>query len=295
MTTTFQAVVFALINSLTEILPLSSATHSYLLELLLKWQAPDLKLAFGFQLGILLAFAFHLRYDLASMTAGVLSVFIFRRKPASLDEKIPFVIFVGVLLVGAILLARMILRSHNMQHIGGLDFENFWLFSSASPFAFGILLLASGAAGKFFENWSKKNKSFHHWSWTDAFLFSLVFLLGQIPAIGLMAAGLVGAFLRNHRRDSAAQFMIHAYFLTTAIDVIGKQIFLGPEMSLSPVSALTYGLGIGVSFFTTLFAIQLFQRVSQQSFSWYWIYRMVFGVGFIGYSGYYFWANHFAQ
>lgn len=285
MLTSFQAVIHALLFSLTEILPLASEAHRTLLGEVFAWPSPDIKLTLACQMGLLLSLFFHFRHDIASMTSGVLSVICFRKKPSAMDEKMPFLILVGFLPIGAITLCGAWMRYQNVHDLAGFTFQGAWIFSS---WGMAIVLLLGGFIGLFLENWSRKTKAIHHWSWMDTVLAGISQAFGFIPGIGISFAGILGGLLRNHRRDSATTFMLHCLFLYLLTEVVLKFTLLRSEVSLSPLSSLSFGVSTTASALCGLFAIQIIQRVAQNQFKWYWYYRIIAGLGWIGFL---FWAG----
>ncbi|MGZ3697932.1 MAG: undecaprenyl-diphosphate phosphatase, partial [Bdellovibrionota bacterium] len=86
---TFQAIVYGIIHGFTEFLPVSSSAHQSLVPFLLGWQAPNGPLFGAFAIGTFAALMVYFRHDWASMISCFIQVILFRKRPMTLDERLP--------------------------------------------------------------------------------------------------------------------------------------------------------------------------------------------------------------
>src|SRR6188768_4265884 len=95
--TLFQAVVHSVLHGFAEFLPISVSAHHSLLAYVLGWPAPAGAAMGAMGLGASLALLVHFRHDWASMISSFLTVLIYRKKPMTLDERLPIFILVATL------------------------------------------------------------------------------------------------------------------------------------------------------------------------------------------------------
>src|SRR3712207_5657449 len=92
--TTFQAAIYALVFGMTQFLPVSTQAHQVFIPVVLGWQQPEGVFDGALSLGALIALLIYFRHDWASMISCFLQVILFRKRPMTLDERLP--LFLGV-------------------------------------------------------------------------------------------------------------------------------------------------------------------------------------------------------
>src|SRR5580704_14566314 len=95
--TTFQATVYAIFHGFTQILPVSENAHRILLAYLLDWPEPAGAFKGALSLGSLLAILIYFIHDWASMISCSLQCILFRKKPMTIDERMPIFILIAAL------------------------------------------------------------------------------------------------------------------------------------------------------------------------------------------------------
>jgi undecaprenyl pyrophosphate phosphatase UppP len=190
------ATVFATVGS---ILPIQGEIHLALLERFagsaIPFHASEMKLILAFLLFV------HWRHEWASMIAGVLKLASEMRAPRVLDEKL-------ILIIGAILGIHWIpkLLEHVIHLQDALPESLQSLLSDGSAAKNAGFALALGALLWFLDGWSKKNRSFYDWGWTDAITLGMLSWASWIPGLDWVAVILCASLLRNHSRDSSIKF-----------------------------------------------------------------------------------------
>src|SRR4051794_37293269 len=99
--TTFQAIVYGIIHGFTEFLPISARAHQILIPYILSWPEPTGVFGGALALGAFLAVLIYFRHDWASIISSFIQVIIFRKRPMTLDERLPLFIFVSSIPTGA--------------------------------------------------------------------------------------------------------------------------------------------------------------------------------------------------
>src|SRR4051812_25205427 len=162
--TTFQAILYAALHGFTEILPIGAAAHRMLLSYLTGWSEPSGPLLGAFSLGSALAILVYFIHDWASMLSCFLQVLIYRKKPMTLDERMP--LFIGL----ATLPVAGIWYYFHEEITTRLDF---------SPLVIAMTLAGFGALLWFSDSMSRRNKNMYDWNVID----SLVVGVSQVAAL----------------------------------------------------------------------------------------------------------------
>src|SRR4051812_7555339 len=95
--TTFQAILYAIIHGFSDFLPVSATAHHKLVAYLVGWPEPAGPMIGALSLGSLLALLVYFRHDWASMISCFLQVILFRKKPMTLDERLPLFLTLSTL------------------------------------------------------------------------------------------------------------------------------------------------------------------------------------------------------
>jgi undecaprenyl-diphosphatase len=258
--TTFQAIVYGLVHGFTQFLPVSRTAHEMFIPYLLGWNPPAEAVSGGLSLGALLAVFIYFRHDWASIISCFAQVIIFRKRPMTLDERMPIFLLITTLpLTGAWYYVQ------GRFNIAGLDA----LKIAALTAAFGLPLWM----GDYF---SRKTKGMFDWNWKDAFVVGLTQITALIPGSDQLSAILFGALMRNYNRESASKY---AFFAITPI-LLASTITQLHDLSFhaaSPATGttwLSFYLGTLISFLAGLLAIGGFMgQIQQKSLTQYVVYR----------------------
>jgi undecaprenyl-diphosphatase len=240
--TTFQAIVYAMIHGLTEFLPVSAKAHQILIPHVIEWPEPSDAFSAALAVGTALSLFIYFRHDWASMVSCFLQVILFRKKPMSLDEKLP--LFIGITLAPVFL-----------THLYG---ASFFAYSPENP----ILYTSSWIAGTGLLLWildsrNRTLKGMVDWKWQDALFVGVVQSTAMIPGWDPLSALLLGSFFLNYKRESALKY---AYFTLTpplVIRAIGfvHSLDFHSSMPIPEVSWISLGVAVAISFFVGLLCI----------------------------------------
>jgi undecaprenyl-diphosphatase len=263
--TTFQAIVFGIIHGLTEFFPVSSSAHAILVPYVLNWPEPTEALSGALALGALLALLIHFRHDWASIISCFLQVVIFRKKPMTLDERLP--IFLAI--TSAPLAIVWYYFHEKLAEI------------SWSPLTVALTLVAFGVPLWLSESMSRKNKNMFDWNWLDALLVGLAQAFTVIPGCGRMAAQLPGAYSRNYSREAAVKYCFYAtapVLLATAIASL-RHLDFHAGRPAPDMTWMTFCVAALVTLFSGLLAIGgLMRHIQRKGMGQYVTYRVVVGI-----------------
>ncbi|MCC7441841.1 MAG: hypothetical protein IT285_09415 [Bdellovibrionales bacterium] len=213
--TLFDALAHAAARGLSTFLPISASAHHWLLTELAGLPLPDAATQAAAAWGILAALLLFYRHDWSSVISSFIQILVFRRKPMTLDERMPFFLVIATLPVIALgpTLAHLI-NSPSWPPLA-------WLGVLAG--GAGLLALADRA--------SRKNRRWVDWNWIDALIAGLAQGLALVPGFGRIEAVWLAASLRSYTREAAYPFACYALLPLLTLDLI----------RLNPLSALSEG------------------------------------------------------
>ena len=262
--TTFQAIFLAIVHGFTEFLPISASAHERLVPYLLSWSDPPEALLAALSMGTALSVLVYFIHDWASIISSFLQILIFRKKPMTLDERLPLFLFVsGIPLALGWFYLRPLIE-------GSADWANPSLVAGVLAVGAFPLILA--------ERRSRKNKGMFDWNGLDALLVGITGLLMFVPGCGKPEALMPGALVRNYNREAAGKF---AFFVMFPVLVVSAYLHLhemGFHLHGAPspdLSWLSFGVALVVSFFSGLLAIGgLMKHIQRNGFGQYAVYRL---------------------
>jgi undecaprenyl-diphosphatase len=253
--TILQSVIIAIIEGLTEFLPVSSTGHMILADSLMKIQ--DHEFAKTFEIVI----------QLGAIMAVV--VMYFRRFFVSLNIYIKLAVaFLPTGIIG--FLAYKTIKAY--------------LFN---PYTVSISLIAGGIVLILLDKWSERKRS-EYVSTDDislggAFKIGLIQCLSMIPGVSRSAATIFGGISQGFDRKQAAEFSfllaIPTMFAASGYDLIKSH----DAIHKSDLTILL--IGAGVAFVVAMLAIRGFIAfLNKYGFKHFGYYRIVLGVLFLTYA-----------
>jgi undecaprenyl-diphosphatase len=257
--TTFQAIIYGIVHGFTEFLPISASAHQALVPYLLNWPEPSGAFLAALYLGAALSIFVYFIHDWASIISSFIQIILFRKKPMTLDERLPlFLVCTGIPLV----IAQFYLK----PVIDRMDWD---------PLLVAGVLALGGWPLYFAEKRSRKNKGMFDWNWLDALIVGISGIFIFVPGFGAPESFIPGALLRNYNRDSATKYGFFMMFplLATGAYVHFQDVVLhgGPA---SDLTWLSFGAATIVTFFSGLLAIGgLVKHVHRNGFGQYVFYR----------------------
>ena len=253
-----QLITLAIIQGLTEFLPVSSSGHLVLTSNFLGWKDQGLKIDVAVHVGTLGAVIFYLREDWKKMTRGVFECVQGNRNEGATLAIFVFIASLPVFLSG-FTLAWLIQGGLRDPMIIG------WAF-----IIFGVLLFLS-------DKYGDQTKSVNQMSWKDALKIGLAQAFAIIP--GTSRAGVtitMARFLGYGRRESARFSM-----LLSVPAILGAATLLSLDLIRSQQSFFEFStaLAAGTSFLTALIAIYLMMGwLRRQTYTPFVLYRVLIGV-----------------
>ncbi len=253
----YQIVVLAIVQGITEFLPISSSGHLVLTSQLAGWPDQGLTIDIAVHAGTLLAVIAYFHTDVWRLTAGSARLLAGQFTP---DGRLAILVLVATL---PIVVAGYFLASY----VSTL-FRNVELIAWTT-IGFGLLL-------GLIDRISMTLQRMEHLSFVNAIFIGFAQILALVP--GTSRSGITitaGRFLGMERRE-AARFSM----LLSIPTILGAATLAGKELYDSGNVALGYDAGIaaGIAFVTALIAIGALMRWLQRASYWPFVaYRLALG------------------
>lgn len=254
----FQVVVLAVIQGLTEFLPISSSAHLILPSQLFTWQDQGLAFDVGVHIGSLMAVLFYFRNDLMVMGRSCLSA---NAPEAKTESRIAW--FVVIATIPALLFGFMF---HGLIDIYGRSM----LVIAGTTMIFGALLWWADVS-------RTEVRSLSALSLRDAITIGVAQAVALIPGTSRSGITITAGLMLGLERQAAARFS----FLMSIPVILGAGLFKGFELVGSGVSGQWLMLisGTLLAAVSAFCCIHLFlkwlDRIGMLPFV---IYRMLLGV-----------------
>jgi undecaprenyl-diphosphatase len=239
----WQTFFLAIVQGLTEFLPISSSGHLVLFQKLFGLKPPVLFDIFV-HIGTLFSIIFFFRRELLEILRG-----LFRKRKN--DWQIFWLLIIGTIPTAII---GLFLQKNINQIFDSLP------LLIISFLITGFLLLST------FWLKQKNNKDFKVLNWLDAFVIGLFQAVAILPAISRSGATLVGGLLRRIDRQTAFQF---SFFLAIPA-ILGALILQIPDLLNNQSGLLNQSfLGMILAGFVGYFSLKFLQKVLLNSKLWF--------------------------
>ena len=258
-----QVIVLALIQGITEFLPVSSTAHLALAPWLLGWTDPGLTFDIALHVGTLLAvLAYFFRAWLQIIAHGFGVRFgddeMLRRNPRLL-----WLLVIGTVPAGVI----------------GFLFEKQAESTLRSPFVIGAMMIIIGGVMWASERVGTRQKNLGAVTFVDSLVIGTGQALAVVPGVSRSGITITAGLFRNLDRVAAARF---SFLLATPViaGAAAKKFFDMMKHGGIPAEMHTpFALGITVSALSGFVVIAFFLRYLQRRSLYFFIYyRIVFGI-----------------
>lgn len=255
---TLQVIILALIQGLTEFLPISSSAHLILPSQLLGWQDQGLAFDVAVHIGSLLAVVIYFRQEIIVMLRAWLSSIATRTLCD--DSRLAWWIILATL---PAVIVGFIFKDMIATYLRGPE------IIAITTVLFGLLLWWADSV-------SKCELSEYQTGWKKALLIGFAQALALLPGTSRSGATITAALLLGLNREAAARFS----FLMSIPVILGAAILMSRELIGSSV-AIDWSsiiLGVVVSFVAAYTCIHLFLKIiSRMGMTPFVIYRLLLG------------------
>ncbi|EGU59768.1 undecaprenyl pyrophosphate phosphatase [Vibrio nigripulchritudo ATCC 27043] len=260
----FEAFMLALIQGLTEFLPISSSAHLILPSAILGWEDQGLAFDVAVHVGTLLAVVIYFRKEVVTLFAALFgSIF---KGDRSKEAKLAWMIVIAT--IPACLFGLF------MKDIIELYLRSAWVIATTT-IVFALLLW-----------WVDKNSPLkddeYQADWKKAVFIGISQALAMIPGTSRSGATITAALYLGFTREAAARFsfLMSIPIITLAGSYLGLKLVTSGE----PVHVGFLLTGIVTSFISAYLCIHFFLKlISKMGMTPFVIYRLVLGFGLIAF------------
>jgi undecaprenyl-diphosphatase len=259
----YQVIVLAIVQGLTEFLPISSTAHLYLTSWLFGW--PDYGLTFDIALhiGTLLAVLVYFARDWVQIIAHGFGIRWGRDEELERNGGLLWLLAIGSIPVG----------------VAGLLFNKQAEGAWRNPMVIGGMLIGIGVLMGIAEWSGRKTRDIAGVNFLDAGTIGIAQALAVVPGVSRSGVTITAGLFRNINREAAARYSfllstpaIGAAAAKAIYDLIKHKLF-DPNMETAMV------LGIAVSAITGMIVIAWFLRFLRRRSLWFFVlYRIIFGI-----------------
>lgn len=270
----------ALIQGLTEFLPVSSSAHLILPSQLLGWPDQGLGFDVAVHVGTLAAVCIYYFRDLLKIAAGVISACLGRGM--GVPAKVGFCMVIATIpaaLAGMLLEADISTMVRSIRVIAWTTILYGLLLGLASLLNRRALRTDPKAEGE-------RPDSLKALTWTRAVIIGLAQALALVPGTSRSGITLTAGLLLGMRPQSAARFS----FLLSVPVILASAVLEGHKLIANPeLSGASFGdmaLGASISFVSAILVIHFFMKfIARSGMALFVIYRLALGAALLFFLG----------
>ena len=251
----------ALVQGITEFLPVSSSAHLVLIPAVTGWTDQGLNIDIAAHLGSLAAVAVYYQKDVFCLARGVMAALCWRPDGNSRLALLLAVASVPAILAGALLVSLTASSFRNAEIVA-------W-----ATLAGAIALLIADRMGLRTSN--TQSMSIRH-----AIIIGLAQILALIPGASRAGVTITAALLCGYERREAARFsmLLSMPVVLAASTFSAFQIAARGEVALTYAALISAALAFAASYVTISLMMQWLRRASYMPFV---IYRATLGIGLL--------------
>ncbi|MCL4402751.1 MAG: undecaprenyl-diphosphatase UppP [Acidobacteria bacterium] len=259
----YQVVVLAIVQGLTEFLPISSTAHLYLTSWLLGWKVETLEFDIALHLGTLIAVLLYFFRDWLQLVAQGFGMNYGSNEQLRQNRALLWLLAIGTVPVG----------------VFGLLFNKQAETTWRNPYVMAVMLILIGLLMWAGERQGRKKRDLAGVDLADAGVIGLSQALAIVPGTSRSGITITTGLFRGLDRESAARF---SFLLSTpaiagaagkALHDLMKHGGIGPDM-VAP-----FVVGVILSAITGCIVIGWFLRyLRHQTLYFFVYYRIIFGI-----------------
>lgn len=267
----WQAVVLAIVQGITEFLPISSTAHLALIPWLFHWKDPGLAFDVALHVGTLVAVAlyfFKTWVDLLLLAFGGKAVFVNGDSSPNLASE----------LNGNRALLWFLMLATIPAAVVGWAFQKQVETSWRNPLVIAAAMISVALVMAWGEKAGRQRKELGSVGLADSMWIGVSQALALVPGVSRSGITMTSGLLRDLRRETAARF---SFLLATPI-IAGaalKELLGFPHHRVPPEMQVPFAVGVVVSALVGYATIAFFLKYLQfGTFKIFIYYRLVFGI-----------------
>lgn len=256
--TLIEILVLAIIQGITEFLPISSSAHLILPSALLGWENQGLAFDVAVHLGSLLAVVIYFREDISRMLVAWFSRGFSQQQTP--DSRLAWSVIIAT--IPTIIVGYLV--------------KDFVEVYARSALVIAITTIGFGLLLWYADRTAKLAKDVGAMTWKSALLIGLAQITALIPGTSRSGITMTAGLMLGFNRESAARFS----FLLSIPTILGAGVFATADLisENSAVDWLSMGIGVGLSFISAYACIYLFLAwISRLGMLPFVIYRLLLG------------------
>jgi len=248
----------ALLQGLTEFLPISSSAHLILLPRLVNWPDQGLGFDIAVHVGTLTAVVLYFRHELAAMAGAWGRSLVGGGQ--SRDSRLAWAVLLGTIPVGLAGLA--------FKHAVETQLRSPLVIAGAT-IGFGVLLWAADV-------WGRRRRDEYTAGWKDVLVIGVFQALALVPGTSRSGATMTAGLMLGLTRAGAARF---SFLLSIPVIVLaGALEVIDLDLQGAPVDWRALGLGYVVSALSAYLCIHYFLKLlDRMGMLPFVIYRLLLG------------------
>lgn len=253
----FHVVILALVQGITEFLPISSSGHLVLVHAALGETEDDLTLDIAVHVGTLFAVLLYFRRDICRMIGGL--------KPGAADRN---------MLAALIIASLPVVIAGFVLHITGPEWTRSLTLLAWSTLIFGVLLWAA-------DQFRPMDRTLDKLTLKDAALIGLAQAIALIPGVSRSGITMTAGRALGFSRSESARFSL----LLAVVAISGAGILGGLDLMEKGDMNLSYTALVAavLAFVSALVTIALMMRwLDKASFTPFAVYRVIMGFVMLG-------------
>lgn len=257
----YQAIILGIIQGLTELLPISSSAHLFLIPWLFNWTIPE-SFDVALHFGTLLAIGIFFFKDWIKLIKGGAD-FIIKKKKTT-EGRLFWYIVIATIPGGII----------------GFILDHFAEEILTKPVIIAIALAVMGIILYIVDKKSNSITEYENLSLKQTFLIGLSQSLAFIPGVSRSGITMTTGRLLKVKREAAAKysFMLSAPIVLAAT-VFKLKDFIAYFMAADTIGIISFIIGVLASFIVGIFVIKfLLEYLKKGSFKVFAIYRVIIGI-----------------
>lgn len=257
----YQAIILGIVQGLTELLPISSSAHLFLIPWLFKWNIPE-SFDVALHFGTLLAIGIFFFKDWVKLIKGGYNSLV--KKEKSFEGKMFWYIVIATIPGGII----------------GFILDHFAEEILTKPVIIAIALIVMGIILYFVDKYSISKTEYEKLTLKQTFLIGLSQSLAFIPGVSRSGITMTAGRLMGVKREAAARYS----FMLSAPIVLAATVFkLGDFIDFFKIAdtsgIIAFILGVLMSFVVGIIVIKfLLEYLRKGSFKGFAIYRVIIGL-----------------
>lgn len=256
-----QAIIFGIVQGLTEFLPISSSAHLRLTPLVLKMQEdPGAGFSAVIQLGTVLAVIIYFWSDLVAALKGWIAGLTQPEKRSTQESKMGWAVFIGTI---PVIIAGLGLK-HAIEH----SFRNLYITAGGMVVMGFVMYLA--------DHYGAKSRGIEDVEAKDGLVPGLFQCLALAPGMSRSGSTITGAFFAGFDREAATRFS----FLMSVPSVAGAGLYelFKARKELTAIGVMPTVVATIVSFIVGYAAIKwLITWISKHGVGLFTFYRLALG------------------